>query len=240
MTERAGRVVISVRDVSVSYRKGRSLFSSEAVEVYKNLSFDLCEGDSLGVVGRNGAGKSTLLKLLSGVIAPDRGEIVFNCSKVALLALGAGFNPQLTGRRNILMNGLLLGFKRSEILSKTDEIIEYSGVGAAINDPLKTYSAGMRARLAFAIAIHMQPEVLLIDEALGVGDAAFMQKSTQAIHERVCSSQTVVLVSHQADTVKRLCNKAIWIEEGVLRMAGAAAEVVQAYEAYITGLRTKK
>ncbi len=229
--------VISVKNISVSYQKGRSLFSREKHEVYSGLSFDVRKGDSLGVIGRNGVGKSTLLKLLAGIIEPDRGEITFNCNKVALLALGAGFNPQLTGRRNIIINGLLLGFGRKEILTQVDAIVEYSGIGTAIDDAIKTYSAGMRARLAFSIAINMQPDVLLIDEALGVGDAAFMQKSTKAIHERVRSSQTVVLVSHQAATVKMLCNKVIWIEDGEIRKTGDVISVVQEYEKYITAGR---
>jgi lipopolysaccharide transport system ATP-binding protein len=228
------RVMISVEDVDLSYQKGRSLFRKRTKQVFKGLSFQVREGDSLGVVGRNGAGKSTLLRLLVGVIAPDKGRVRSDGVSSALLALGVGFNHQLDGEINVLLNGMLLGFSRREVESKLNDIIEFSGLGDAINDPVKTYSAGMRARLAFAVAINLRPDVLLIDEALGVGDASFLEKSGQALRERVKSNQTVVLVSHNADTIKDLCNRAIWIEDGVLQKEGEAGEVVAEYEKYIT------
>jgi lipopolysaccharide transport system ATP-binding protein len=226
--------MISVEDVDLSYQKGRSLFRKRTKQVFKGLSFQVREGDSLGVVGRNGAGKSTLLRLLVGVIAPDKGRVRSDGVSSALLALGVGFNHQLDGEINVLLNGMLLGFSRREVESKLNDIIEFSGLGDAINDPVKTYSAGMRARLAFAVAINLRPDVLLIDEALGVGDASFLEKSGQALRERVKSNQTVVLVSHNADTIKDLCNRAIWIEDGVLQKEGEAGEVVAEYEKYIT------
>lgn len=225
--------IISARGISVSFKKGRALFNAPQFNVFHDLSFDIHKGDSLGIIGRNGAGKSTLLKVIAGILAPDCGEIEFRCRNIALLALGAGFNPNLSGVANILINGLFLGFRRSEIEAKTGEIVAYSGLGDAINDEVKTYSTGMRSRLAFSIAINLQPEVLLIDEALGVGDAQFMKKSTKTIHERILSDQTVVLVSHQADTIRSVCNKALWIEDGILKRYGEAAEVVDEYEKYI-------
>lgn len=234
MSESTARPIMSLKSVAVTYKKGRSLFSKDRHNVFHDLSFAIYEGESLGVIGRNGAGKSTLLKLLAGVIAPDRGEIFAPGIKSALLSLGAGFNHQLSGRRNITINGMLLGFSRQEIEEKTDSIIEYSELGSAIDDDVKTYSAGMRARLGFSIAIQLRPDVLLIDEALGVGDAAFMRKSSQSLRNMVQSNQTVVLVSHQGATIKSLCDRAVWIEEGVLRKTGPADEVVAEYEKYIT------
>jgi lipopolysaccharide transport system ATP-binding protein len=228
------RVMISVEDVDLAYQKGRSLFRKRTKQVFKGLSFQVCEGDSLGLVGRNGAGKSTLLRLLAGVIAPDKGKVRREGVSSALLALGVGFNHQLDGKINVLLNGMLLGFSKREVESKLSEIIEFSELGEAINDPVKTYSAGMRARLAFAVAINLRPDVLLIDEALGVGDASFLNKSGQALRERVKSNQTVVLVSHNGETIMDLCNRAIWIEDGVLQKEGEAEEVVAEYEKYIT------
>ncbi len=228
------RIMISVENVGVSYKTGRSLLKRISHEIFHDLSFSICEGDSLGVIGRNGAGKSTLLRLLAGVIAPDVGEIKSDGVSSALLALGAGFNHQLDGRVNAVRNGMLLGFTQKEVEDRLDEITAFSEIGSAINDPVKTYSAGMRSRLAFSVAVHMRPDVLLIDEALGVGDAGFMKKSSKALHDRVRSKQTVVLVSHQAATIRALCNRVIWIEKGVLRRDGPAKEVLADYEDYIT------
>ena len=228
------RVMISVEDVDLAYQKGRSFFRKKSKQIFKGLSFQVCEGDSLGIVGRNGAGKSTLLRLLAGVIAPDKGKVRSDGVSSALLALGVGFNHQLDGKINVLLNGMLLGFSKREVESKLSEIVEFSELGEAINDPVKTYSAGMRARLAFAVAINLRPDVLLIDEALGVGDASFLNKSGQALRERVKSNQTVVLVSHHGETIMDLCNRAIWIEDGVLQKEGEAGEVVAEYEKYIT------
>jgi lipopolysaccharide transport system ATP-binding protein len=228
------RVMISVEDVNLSYRKGRSFFRKATKQIFKGLSFQVREGDSLGIVGRNGAGKSTLLRLLAGIIAPDKGAVRRGSVSSALLALGVGFNHQLDGKINVLLNGMLLGFSKREVESKLSEIIEFSGLGDAINDAVKTYSAGMRARLAFSVAINLRPDVLLIDEALGVGDASFLEKSGQALRNRVKSNQTVVLVSHHADTIKDLCIRVIWIEDGVLQKEGEAGEVVAEYEKYIT------
>jgi lipopolysaccharide transport system ATP-binding protein len=227
------KVSISVENIELSYKKGRSFFGGTQHEIFKGLSFDIFEGESLGIIGRNGAGKSTLLRLLAGVISPDKGRIQADGVSSALLALGAGFNHDLDGRINILLNGMLLGFSKKKVEDKIAEIIDFSELSDAIDDPLKTYSSGMRSRLAFSIAIQMCPDVLLIDEALGVGDAGFLEKSGRALRERVQSKQTVVLVSHHAETIKDLCNRVIWIEDGVLRKEGDATEVLREYEDYI-------
>jgi lipopolysaccharide transport system ATP-binding protein len=226
--------MISLENVGLSYKKGRSFFKTDEHQIFDDLSFKVNEGDSLGIVGRNGAGKSTLLRLLAGIIAPNRGKVHRNGVSSALLALGAGFNHQLNGRINIVLNGMLLGFSKKYIEEKISEIVEFSELGIAIDDPVKTYSAGMRARLAFSVAIHMRPDVLLIDEALGVGDAGFLEKSGNALRERVSSKQTVVLVSHQAETIKVMCNRVIWIENGILQREGPATKVIEEYENFIT------
>jgi lipopolysaccharide transport system ATP-binding protein len=227
------RPLITLENVGFTYKKGRTLFSSSEHRVFQGLSFQIYEGDAVGIVGRNGAGKSTLLRLLAGIVAPDEGVIKRGCVSSALLALGAGFNHQLDGRINIVLNGMLLGFSKRQVEEKLESIIDFSELGESIDDPVKTYSAGMRARLAFSIAINMHPDVLLIDEALGVGDAGFLKKSGDALRARVKSGQTVVLVSHQADTVRQMCNRVIWIENGELQQEGDAKTVLAAYEQHL-------
>ncbi|MCF7980423.1 MAG: ABC transporter ATP-binding protein [Pseudomonadales bacterium] len=225
--------LISTRNIGVSYKLTRSIFSTQKYSALRNVSFDIYRGDSLGIVGRNGAGKSTLLRLLAGIISPDSGVIVSNQSTTALLSLQAGFNGELDGRSNAILNGMLLGFTKPQMMRQINNIIEFSELGNAIYKPVKTYSTGMRARLGFAIAVHMNPEVLLVDEILGVGDAEFREKSTAVMKERLGSEQTVVLVSHQANVIKNLCNRAVWIEDGVTKMEGDAKTVVSSYENYI-------
>jgi len=225
--------LISLKNVGVSYKLSRSIFSTQKYAALKDVSFDIYRGDSIGVVGRNGAGKSTLLRLLAGIISPDSGAIVSNQETTALLSLQAGFNGELDGRANAILNGMLLGFTKLQMIEKIEDIIAFSELGDAIHKPVKTYSTGMRARLGFAIAVHIHPEVLLVDEILGVGDADFREKSTAVMKERLGSDQTVVLVSHQANIIKSLCNRAVWIEDGVTKMEGDAITVVSAYEKYI-------
>lgn len=226
------RLLLSVQSAGIDYSINRSLFKREKHTVLKNISFDVHAGDSLGVIGRNGAGKSSLLKLLAGVVAPDRGKVINYQAKVVLMALQVGFDNEISGRDNILLGGLLQGFDRVEIKSKLDAIISFSELGHFIDRPLKSYSAGMRARLGFSIGHILQAEVLLVDETLGVGDVEFRKKSSQAMKERIKSDQTVVLVSHDAATIKSLCNRAIWIENSVCQMIGDVNDVVDAYESY--------
>lgn len=228
------RTLISVKSIGLDYSLGLSLRNRKKYTVLKDISFELYAGDSLGVIGRNGAGKSTLLKLLANIITPDRGEIINHNAKVALMALQVGFDYQSSGRENILLSGLLLGFDENQILDKLESIVNFSELGQFIDQAVRTYSTGMKARLGFSICYILQPEVMLIDEVLGVGDFDFRKKSNAAMKERIQSDQTVVLVSHDAKTIKALCNRAIWIENGTCQMVGDAAEVVDAYEEYIT------
>lgn len=225
--------LISLSNIRVDYKRNRSVFRKDLFTAIKDVSFTLYAGDSLGILGRNGAGKSTLLKILAGVISPNSGQVKSFGAKVALLSLQAGFEQELSGRENITLSGLLLGYKKSLLNKKIPQIIDFSELGRFIDRPVKTYSAGMRARLGFSIAYYLEPDILLVDEVLGVGDKEFRVKSAAAMKEKIQSDQTVVIVSHNADTIKSLCNKAIWIEEGEKKMYGAAADVVEAYEKYI-------
>lgn len=222
--------LLSLRNIAVHYRQSRNLLRKKSYTAIKNVSFDVYRGDSLGVVGRNGAGKSTLLRVIGQVITPDEGEYINNDVRIALLALQAGFDLELDGRLNALLSGILLGFTRQQIEQKLDSIIEFAELGEFIDQPIKTYSTGMMARLAFSVAHMLEPDVLLVDEVLAVGDVEFREKSLEAMRKKLQSDQTIILVSHDAATIKSLCNRAVWIEDGVTQMVGQPDEVVQAYE----------
>lgn len=234
-----GDVLISVQNIGVRFKARRSLFSRDSVEALRDVSFDLYRGDSLGVIGRNGAGKSTLLQLLGGIIRPDSGKITNNNATTSLLALQVGFDPELSGRVNAILSGMLLGFRKKEVEANLDKIIAFSELGKFIDRPVKSYSAGMKARLGFSVALEMNPDVLLVDEVLGVGDIEFRKKSMAVMKSKLISDQTIVLVSHDARTVKTLCNRAVWIENGVTSMEGTAEEVVTAYEDFIQSKQNK-
>lgn len=222
--------LIELRNVGLAYREGKlRVFGRRQFWVLKDISFTLYEGETLGVVGRNGAGKSTLLRLLAGIIRPDRGELITNGARASLLSLQAGFLPQLTGRENAILSGILLGMRKKDIEAHLDQILEFSELGEFFDDPLHTYSSGMRARLGFSVAFQVQPEILLVDEVLGVGDENFKTKSSVAMKERIRANKTVILVSHSAPTIRELCDRAVWIDEGVSRMEGAADDVLNEY-----------
>jgi lipopolysaccharide transport system ATP-binding protein len=224
--------ILSVRGVGVTYRRPSLLGRRSSYAALHDVSFDLFHGESLAVIGRNGAGKSTLLKLLGGILRPDIGHIRGSHGlRVALLARQVGFDADLSGRDNIVLSALLLGFSRAEIRRQMDDIIDFAELGAQIDQPLSTYSVGMRARLGFAVSSRLEPDVLLIDEAMGVGDAAFQAKSTKLIEERLSSDKTVVLVTHSAQAVRRLCNRAVWLDQGVTRLEGSVDTVLAAYGA---------
>ncbi len=226
---------ISVRNLSISYRKRLSLRRSEPHVVLSDVSFDLFQGETLGIIGRNGAGKSTLLRLLTGVLTPDKGEISRNVRSTSLLSLNLGLDPNLTGIDNAVLSALLLGLSRKDAEKNLPNIIAFSELNEAIYEPVKTYSSGMNTRLGFSIAIHLRPDVLLIDEVLGVGDMEFRQKSQQALKKKINSEQTVVLVSHNSQEIKTLCSRVVWIENGVTWKVGDAAEITDQYEEYILG-----
>lgn len=223
--------IISLKNVGCTYNIRKKCFKFEAYEALKNINMDIYKGETLGLIGRNGAGKSTLLKIIASILKPNSGRIV-HCKKnisVSLLSLQLGFSPDLSGVDNAIIGALLLGYSKVEAMRHLDSIIEFSELGSRINDPIKTYSTGMVARLGFAVGMIMSPDVLLVDEALGVGDAAFREKSTKAMREKLGSDQTVVFVSHQAPTLRSVCTRLIWLESGCIKMAGDTDKILQAY-----------
>lgn len=235
-----GQLMIRAREVSVVYSRRRSLFRWDRFSALENVSVDIHAGESLGVIGRNGVGKTTLLRVFANIILPDYGNVENYGASTAMLSMQAGFDLFATGRTNVVLSGLLLGYTEPEVLERMEDIIRFSELGDFIHQPLITYSAGMRARLGFSVCYHMQPDILLIDEALGVGDIEFRRKSAGAMREKIMSDQTVVLVSHDSNTIRSLCDRAIWIENGVNRLEGDTEHVVAAYEEYVASqLRTR-
>ena len=229
-----GQILIHARNVSVEYRRRRSFFRLDRVTALQDINMEIRAGESLGVIGRNGVGKTTLLRLLADIIVPDRGVVENFGATTAMLSMQAGFDLFATGRTNIVLSGLLLGYTEQQIHERMDEIISFSELREFIDQTLIGYSAGMRARLGFSVCYHMHPDVLLIDEALGVGDLDFRMKSAGAMREKIRSEQTVVLVSHDSNTIRSLCDRALWIENGVNRMDGETEQVVAAYQEYVT------
>ncbi|MGR5177859.1 ABC transporter ATP-binding protein [Vibrio mediterranei] len=221
--------VIELKNVGVTYKERKSLFVFEEYSALKDVSFDVYKGEVLGVIGRNGAGKSTLLRLLAGIIKPNKGNITHHTNSVSLMALAAGFDLNLSGRQNVIISGMLIGYSKKHIQSKLEEIRAFSELNEFFEKPVKTYSSGMRARLAFSIAMYVSPDVLLIDEVLGVGDASFKQKAEQALEEKIASDITVIIVSHSEPQVKRLVDRVVWIENGVVFKEGDTEEVFQEY-----------
>ena len=201
----------------------------EYIWAIKDVSFSVERGDVLGVIGRNGAGKSTLLKIMAGITEPTEGRVWMNGRIGSLLEVGTGFHPELTGRENIFLSGAMLGMKKAEIRSRFDDIVEFSGVAAFIDTPVKRYSSGMYVRLAFAVAAHLEPEILLVDEVLAVGDAEFQRKCIGKMKDVGTHGRTVLFVSHNMPMIQTLCPEALLIEDGHLRMRGPSREVVQAY-----------
>lgn len=197
--------------------------------VLRDINFDVRHGEVLGVVGRNGAGKSTLLKLLSRITLPTEGTIRMRGKVSSLLEVGTGFHPELTGRENIFLNGSILGMRKAEVSAKLDEIVAFSGITHHLDTPVKRYSSGMRVRLGFAIAAHLEPEVLIVDEVLSVGDAEFQRKSMGKMKSSAVSGRTVLFVSHNMTAVRALCSRVLWLENGRVRMLGPTEEVVNAY-----------
>lgn len=212
-----------------------NIFSSSKQEkktfwALQDLSFDINKGDAVGIIGRNGAGKSTLLKILSRITAPTKGGFELNGRVSSLLEVGTGFHPELTGRENIYLNGTILGMTRTEVKLKFDEIVAFSGIEKFIDTPVKRYSSGMYVRLAFAVAAHLEPEILIIDEVLAVGDAEFQKKCLGKMKD-VSSNEgrTVLFVSHNISAIKQLCSKGILLQEGKMLISGTVAEATNAY-----------
>ena len=195
----------------------------------RDRSFEVPTGQTFGVIGSNGSGKSTLLKCLAGILVPDRGQVSTHGRVSALLELGAGFHPELSGRENVFLNGAILGLKKDEITARFDDIVDFAGLADFIDTPVKNYSSGMFVRLGFAVAANVEPDVLLIDEVLSVGDEAFQRKSAERIERFRREGRTIVFVSHGLGQVEQLCERVAWIDHGELKMVGPAADVISAY-----------
>lgn len=198
-----------------------------------DVSFALKRGEMLGIIGRNGSGKSTLLKVIAGITKPTSGKITVNGRLSALIELGGGFHPEISGRENIMINGIILGLSRKQLLDKMDDIIKFSGLGDFIDAPVRTYSSGMFIRLGFSIAIHVDPEILLIDEILAVGDAKFGHKCIDKIEEYKNKDKTILFVSHDLSAVEKFCDRAIWLEKGRILAEGHPREIIDRYLTYI-------
>jgi ABC-type polysaccharide/polyol phosphate transport system ATPase subunit len=250
---------IEVRDVRKVYRRyGRrkqfatlksallsgnvlgGLKPDEAFEALKGVSFDVAAGRTFGIIGRNGSGKSTMLKMIAGIGRPTSGTVRVSGRVSALIELGAGFHPEISGRENVFINGMMLGLSRREIAQRFDEIVAFAELEDFIDAPVKTYSSGMYMRLGFAVAIHVDPEVLLVDEVLAVGDEAFMHKCLDKFAEFRRRGRTVLLVTHQLDMVTRFCDEALWLDGGLARAQGDPKRVIDAYLTDVAAIESKQ
>lgn len=236
--------IIKVENVSMRFRMDKNKTTSlkewvvmhllgkqqyEEFQALSNVSFDVKRGEIIGIIGRNGAGKSTILKVISGIYKPTTGSVVTAGRVAPMLELGSGFDPELSGYDNIFLNGAILGFSQEFLEAKRDEIVAFSELGEFIDMPIKTYSSGMLARLAFAVATMIEPEILIVDEILSVGDAAFQKKSRARMMEMMSGGTTVLFVSHSLDQIRDMCDRVIWLERGSIKMMGATEVVCSAY-----------
>jgi ABC-type polysaccharide/polyol phosphate transport system ATPase subunit len=243
---------IAIEDVSKDYRlwgrrsqfatlksallkRDLALAPDAAVAALRHVSFAVDRGEAFGIIGRNGSGKSTLLKLISGILKPTSGRVSVNGRVAALIELGAGFHPEITGRENIYINGIMLGLSRREIDQRFDKIVEFSGISEFLDQPVKTYSSGMYVRLGFAVAVHVDPDVLLIDEVLSVGDEEFSARCIAKIQEMKYRGVTLLFVTHQLDQVRNLCDRALWLDHGRTEAIGDPMRVVDAYLQEVSG-----
>lgn len=216
-----------IKQAFINWTRGIKGYKEQ--RVLRNISFEVKKGDFFGIVGRNGSGKSTLLKLISGIYVPDRGKIEVNGSLVPFIELGVGFNPELTGRENVYLNGAMLGFSVKQIDDMYDDIVEFAELEEFMDQKLKNYSSGMQVRLAFSVAIKAQGDILVLDEVLAVGDEAFQRKCYNYFAQLKREKKTVILVTHDMESVQRFCNKAILINDGKIQLSGSATKVAQLY-----------
>jgi lipopolysaccharide transport system ATP-binding protein len=201
----------------------------------RGIDFSVAQGEVVGVIGRNGAGKSTLLKILSRITPPSKGRVELLGRVGSLLEVGTGFHPELTGHENIFLNGAILGMRRVEIAQRMDEIVAFAEIEDFLNTPIKRYSSGMHVRLAFAVAAHLHPEILLVDEVLAVGDSAFQRKCLGKVDEIAQGGRAVIFVSHQMSQIRRLCSRVIWLRDGELEAEGPTLDIISRYEAHMSG-----
>ena len=219
----------SIKEYVVQLLRGKIKY--EEFWALKNVSFEVERGEVVGIIGHNGAGKSTLLKVISGILKPTGGSLEVHGNVVPMLELGSGFDHDLTGRENIFLNGSILGYSEKYLKEKYEQIVEFSELGKFIDVPIRNYSSGMLMRLAFSIATVVQPEILIVDEILAVGDAAFQEKSKARMLELMCGGTTVLFVSHSLEQIREMCDRVIWLEHGQIKAIGATKEICDAYEA---------
>lgn len=237
--------MIEVRDVSMRFRMANDRISSikeyaiarlrgklkyNEFEALKHVSFDVKRGEVMGLIGHNGAGKSTLLKVISGILKPTEGSVIVRGNVAPMLELGSGFDFDMTGRENIFLNGAILGYSEEFLKSKYEEIVAFSEIGPFIDMPLRNYSSGMVARLAFSVATVVVPEVLIVDEVLAVGDADFQEKSRKRMMELMSGGTTVLFVSHNMEQIRQMCNRVVWLERGRVTMFGNVQTLCEEYE----------
>ena len=245
--ERQRKKIIEVQDVSMRFRltddkilslkefgtrKLSGKLTTNEFWALKHVSFDVYKGEVMGIIGHNGAGKSTVLKVISGILKPTEGSVTCRGNIVPMLELGSGFDMDLTGHENIFLNGAIMGYNEEFLHSKYEEIVEFSELGQFIEVPIRNYSSGMLARLAFSIATVVNPEVLIVDEILSVGDAAFQEKSKKRMLEMMSGGTTVLFVSHSLQQIREMCDRVVWLEQGQEKAFGKTDEVCNAYEAF--------
>ena len=221
--------IMSLKEFVTTALRGKLRY--QEFTALEHVSFTVKKGETLGLIGRNGAGKSTMLKVISGILKPTEGSVTCHGNVVPMLELGSGFDMDLTGKENIFLNGAILGYCEEFLQAKYDEIVEFSELGQFIGAPIRNYSSGMLARLAFSIATVVQPEILIVDEILSVGDAQFQEKSKRRMMELMGGGTTVLFVSHSIEQIREMCSKAIWLEKGKVRIIGDAKELCDAYGA---------
>ena len=217
----------SLKEFVIKFLKRKLKFKK--FTALKDVTFDVKKGEVVGLIGHNGAGKSTMLKIISGILTPSKGSIKVNGNVVPMLELGAGFDPDMSGKENIYLNGSILGYSKSFLNEKYDDIVEFAELEEFINEPIRNYSSGMVARLAFSIASAVNPEILIVDEILSVGDINFQQKSLNRMKEMMGGGTTVLLVNHNIDVVIEMCNRVVWIEKGQVQKVGDAKQVCEEF-----------
>lgn len=235
-----GRVILEMDNVSLNFKSSKGSFDQGVHHVLDSVSFELYENETLGIIGRNGVGKTTTMRIMAGILAPTRGVVRTKPGKMAsLLTLGLGFRQDLSGRDNALLSAMLQGSTRKHANSFLAEIKEFSDLGDSFEEPVKTYSSGMRSRLGFTTALMTHVDILLIDEVLSVGDAQFKEKALSAMHDRICGEQTVVFVSHSEAQVQKLCDRAIWLEDGRVKCEGETEGVLDRYRSSMVSKKPK-
>ena len=229
----AGQQLRTLKSALIERSLVKGLSSEDAIPALSDVSFTVARGEAVGLIGSNGSGKSTLLKTVAGILRPTRGTIRVDGRIAALIELGAGFHPEISGRENIYINGAVLGLSRREIDRRFDAIVEFSGLERFIDEPVKNYSSGMYVRLGFAVAIHTDPDILMVDEVLAVGDEAFSHRCLRRIEEFLANGKTLLLVSHSLDLIEEICDRVLWLEGGELKESGLPRRVVDAYREWV-------